>query len=130
MNGTAAHLPPGRTALVIDDDEDFREVARELLTRAGCRVLEAGTGTAGLALLDAGRPDMVILDINLPDGHGLDVCKGIRLRDRTIPILLCTALTTKFCEADGLAVGATGFLLKPFQRAEFLERVSTALRLR
>ena len=122
-------LPPGRTALLIDDDEDFREIVRQLLARAGCRLREAGTGAAGLAEFERLRPDIVICDVNLPDMVGWDVCRRIRAADRVTPVLLCSVRSGESSLADSLAAGANGFIPKPFESAEFLNSVGLALRL-
>ena len=122
-------LPPGRKALVVDDDEDLREVMRALLTRAGCRVLEAGSGAAGIALFEQERPDLVILDVNLPDATGYDVCRRLRAGDRSTPILLCSVRSNDASLGESLAAGANGYIVKPFESAAFLNSVALALRL-
>lgn len=122
-------LPPGRTALLIDDDEDFREVVRQLLTRAGCGLREATSGAAGLAEFGRQRPDLVICDVNLPDMLGWEVCRRIRAVDRSTPVLLCSVRSGASSLADSLAAGANGYIVKPFENAEFLKSVSLALRL-
>lgn len=126
---TPRGLPAGKTALLIDDDEDFREVVRQLLSRAGCGLREAGDGASGLAEFGRGRPDLVICDVNLPDMQGWEACRRIRTLDRTVPILLCSVRADDSYLVESLAAGANGYIPKPFETAEFLESVARALRL-
>ena len=112
----------------MEDDEDFREIVREVLTRAGHSLREAGNGADGLAAFKAERPDLVILDINLPDVLGIEVCRRMRTLDTRTPILLCSVRSATVSVAEGLEAGADGYILKPFDDGEFLERVASASR--
>jgi DNA-binding response OmpR family regulator len=112
----------------VEDDEDFREIVREVLTRAGYRLREAGNGADGLAAFAAERPDLVILDINLPDLLGIEVCRRMRTVDAATPILLCSVRSATVSVAEGLEAGADGYILKPFDDGEFLERIAAGLK--
>lgn len=115
--------------LVVDDEPDFREIISHILVRAGYRVAVAADGGQALKLFEELEPELVVLDGNLPDLDGFEVCRRLRaLRSgASVPVLLCTvrsALTTVSC---GFDAGANGYLLKPFEMEELLESVSAAL---
>jgi DNA-binding response OmpR family regulator len=113
--------------LVIDDDEDIRELLRALLERAGHEVSLAPDGRAGLRELYAGSPDLVILDVAMP---GLDGWATLeRIREVTdVPVLMLTARDAELERVRGLQGGADDYVVKPFGRQELVARVDVLLR--
>ncbi len=109
--------------LVVDDDDDVRSVVRRALLADGHVVETADSVKAArIALLD-GAPNLVLLDIALPDGSGLELCGALRGEGFTFPILLLTAKTDVAVRVEGLDAGADDFLPKPFAVAELRARV-------
>jgi DNA-binding response OmpR family regulator len=113
--------------LVVDDEADIRELLRELLGRAGYEVAVAEDGRAGLRDLFAAKPDLVILDVNMP---GLDGWQTLeRIRDVSeVPVLMLTARTGELEKVRGLTRGADDYVTKPFGRQELLARIQALLR--
>jgi DNA-binding response OmpR family regulator len=114
--------------LLIEDDSRLAEMLREYLGEAGFRVTRAETGAAGLALAARATFDLIILDLMLPDGDGLEVCRQIRRRDGAIPILMLTARGDATDRVVGLEMGADDYLPKPFEPRELLARLRAVLR--
>lgn len=114
--------------LVIEDDANTRDFLRRGLQEAGYRVEIASRADDGMALMRHNRFDIIVLDIMLPDGNGIQVCKTIRETDARVPILFLTALGTTENVTAGLDAGADDYLVKPFKFAELLARVRTLLR--
>jgi len=114
--------------LVIEDDANTRDFLRRGLQEAGYRVEIASRADDGMALVRNNRFDIIVLDIMLPDGNGIQVCKTIRETDARVPILFLTALGTTENVTAGLDAGADDYLVKPFKFAELLARVRTLLR--
>jgi DNA-binding response OmpR family regulator len=113
--------------LVVDDDEDIRELLRELLERAGYTVDVAETGRAGLRLLFANTPSLVILDVSMPELDGYQTLERIRdLSD--VPVLMLTARSQELQKVRGPSAGADDYVAKPFGRQELLARVQALLR--
>jgi len=116
------------TVLVVDDNEPSRYGKRRLLEASGqFRVLEAGTGAAALALAASERPDLVLLDIQLPDIDGFEVCRRLRSRS-AVPIIMLTARDEEPDRVAGLEIGADDYVPKPFSPRELLARVKAILR--
>ena len=113
--------------LAVDDEADIRELLRELLGRAGHDVDLADDGRAALRALFAARPDLVILDVNMP---GLDGWQTLeRIRDVSdVPVLMLTARTGELEKVRGLTRGADDYVTKPFGRQELLARIQALLR--
>jgi DNA-binding response OmpR family regulator len=113
--------------LVVEDDPDIAEVLRTLFTRAGHEVRYAAGGRAALREAYDARPDLVILDIGLPEMDGWSVLE--RLRDLTdVPVLMLTAHAHPADKVRGLRSGADDYLTKPFSNAELVARVEALLR--
>ncbi len=122
-------MTAGRKILIVEDEVDFRELLLHVLTEKGYRVSAAGNGEDGLRLYSEGAPDLVLLDVHLPDMSGFEICRKIRAegpRPET-PILICTVRSEVAPVAEGLSSGATDYVLKPFQVSDLLERIQTAL---
>ncbi|MBA2347849.1 MAG: response regulator transcription factor [Solirubrobacterales bacterium] len=113
--------------LVVDDDADVRGLVRELLERAGATVREAQDGREALRLLYDVRPELIILDVTMPDLDGWATLE--RVRDMTeVPVLMLTARGGELEKVRGLNAGADDYVTKPFGRQEFLARCEVLLR--
>ncbi|WP_327582264.1 response regulator transcription factor [Nonomuraea sp. NBC_00507] len=115
------------TVLVIDDEPKLRRLVKDYLERDGFIVLEAGTGRRALELIAAGRPDLVILDLGLPDLPGEEVAHLVR-RDSDVPIVILTAKAGENDRVMGLRLGADDYVVKPFSPRELVARVEAVLR--
>lgn len=117
--------------LVVDDTEQNRYVLSMWLRRAGYDVLEANTGAAALAVAAAHPIDIVVLDVNLPDMSGYDVCERIKADERNaaIPVLQVSATAIQPADrSEGLRRGADGYLVEPVEREELVASVQALLR--
>ena len=113
--------------LVVDDDRDIRGLVRELLSRAGYDVAEAESGKAGLREFYASPPDLVLLDVSMPDLDGWQTLE--RIRDLSeVPVMMLTARAGELEKVRGLQGGADDYVTKPFGRQELLARVEALLR--
>jgi two-component system KDP operon response regulator KdpE len=117
----------GLTILVIDDEPQIRRVVRHALEDGDARVLEAATGRDGIDLAAAERPDLIVLDLGLPDMAGADVCRDVRGWSTT-PILVLSARHSDEEKAALLDLGADDYVTKPFSTREFQARVRAQLR--
>lgn len=116
-----------KTILVIDDEPRIAEICRDYLSAAGFEVLTAGAGRQGLALARKAKPDLVVLDLMLPELDGLDVCRELR-RESAVPIVMLTARVEESDKLVGLELGADDYLTKPFSPRELVARVRALLR--
>jgi DNA-binding response OmpR family regulator len=114
--------------LIAEDQPDIRDLLVMNLRQAGYEVLAVGDGTTALASQDESPCDLLILDLMMPGLDGLEVCKALRARGRTSPILMLTAKSTELDRVLGLELGADDYLTKPFSLAELLARVKALLR--
>ncbi|HEX7537077.1 MAG TPA: response regulator transcription factor [Dermatophilaceae bacterium] len=114
------------TVLVVEDERDIREVLRRYLERAGLSVLTTGTGAEAIRLLTSAPPDLVVLDLGLPDVDGTDVLREIRAAGHP-PVLVLTARSTVEDRIHGLELGADDYVTKPFSPAEVVLRVQAVL---
>jgi len=120
-----AHTKP--LLLVVDDDEDIRALLRLMLERAGYRVDDQADGRAALRAFHAGKHDLVVLDVTMPDLDGWQLLERIRdLSD--VPVLMLTARDSESDRVRGLRGGADDYVTKPFDREELLARVEALLR--
>lgn len=116
------------TILIVDDDEKLLNMLRRTLTYEGFHVLTASDGNAALALAQAQRPDVIVLDWMMPGLDGIGVLKQLRaLEDQTL-VLMLTARDAVEDRVEGLETGADDYLAKPFAPAELLARVRALLR--
>lgn len=118
--------PSGATVLVVDDDDNVREVLQRYLTRAGHTVIEAADGASGLNAVRREHPDLVILDLMMPGMDGLDVCSAIR-HTSDVPVIMLTALGSESDRVVGLEHGADDYVVKPFSPREVTLRVGRIL---
>ena len=118
-------------ALVVDDERDFRHLMTMFLKRSGMPidVDVVSTGIEALHQVEAEPPDLILLDIMMPEMDGFEVCRRLRADERTraIPILMLTALDDVSDRTRGFLVGTDDFLGKPFDRGELLARVRRIL---
>jgi DNA-binding response OmpR family regulator len=116
------------TILVVEDNEDLAEGLCYNLELEGYRVLHAADGRAGLRLADEAGPDLVILDLMLPDIDGFQVLRTLRDRGDAMPVLILTARGADEDRVRGFRMDADQFVSKPFHLLELLERVQSLLR--
>ena len=119
-----------QTILVIEDEDDLREVIAYNLQREGFEVLETGRGTEGLHKARVRAPDLVLLDLMLPDIDGLEVCRRLRADRLTarLPVIMVTAKGEESDVVLGLGLGADDYVSKPFSPRELTARVKAVLR--
>jgi len=114
--------------LVIDDDAEFAWMVVELLWQADMQAWHAETASTGLAELDRRPPDVLLLDVMLPDANGFEVCRQLRAAGRELPILMLTARGDPVDRVRGLEIGADDYLGKPFEPRELVARVRALAR--
>jgi two-component system alkaline phosphatase synthesis response regulator PhoP len=115
------------TILVVDDEPKIVKQARDYLENGGFRVLAAGDGKTALVMARTHQPDLVVLDLNLPEMDGLDVCRTLR-RESDVPIIMLTARVEETDRLIGLELGADDYITKPFSPRELVARVRAVLR--
>jgi two-component system KDP operon response regulator KdpE len=115
------------TVLVVDDEPPIRRFLRTSLTAIGHRVVTADDAAGALAALGSEKPDVIILDLGLPDRSGLDVIAEIRQRSR-VPIIVLSARIDERSKVVALDLGADDYIAKPFGMAELMARLRAALR--
>lgn len=116
--------------LIIEDEEDLQMVLQYSLQKEGYRVDVAGTGLEGLEKIKNKRPSLLILDLNLPDMSGLDVCKQIRANKdcKDLAIVMLTAKSQELDRVHGFEAGADDYVSKPFSTRELILRIQALLR--
>jgi two-component system KDP operon response regulator KdpE len=115
------------TIIVIEDEAQIRRFLRTTLTSEGYHVIEAETGKQGLAEAATRKPDLIILDLGLPDMDGVEVVKGVRTWS-SVPVIILSARSQESDKISALDVGADDYLVKPFGVGELLARIRVALR--
>jgi two-component system, OmpR family, alkaline phosphatase synthesis response regulator PhoP len=113
--------------LVIDDEPKIVEICQDYLVKAGYEVAHAYDGPTGLAVAHKTQPDLVVLDLMMPEMDGLDVCRELR-REGNVPIIMLTARVDETDKLIGLELGADDYMTKPFSPRELVARVRTVLR--
>jgi len=116
-----------KTVLVVDDEPKIVQLARDYLEHAGFAVVSASDGMAALATARSSRPDLVVLDLGLPELDGLDVARTLR-RDSSVPIVMLTGRGDEADKIAGLEIGADDYVTKPFSIEELIERTKAVLR--
>ncbi len=123
-----AELSAGRPVLVVDDEDSITELVAMALRYEGYSVETADSGYRALALLESFRPELVILDVMLPDIDGFNVAERIRRERRDVPVLFLTARDATEDKVRGLTIGGDDYVTKPFSVAELVARVQAVLR--
>ena len=116
------------TVLVVDDDAHIREVARFALARAGYSVELAADGAAALARIELHAPDLVVLDVLMPELDGLALCRRLRTQHHRVPIVFLSSRSEEADRVLGLDLGADDYLTKPFSPRELVARIGAVLR--
>ena len=115
--------------LVIEDESNIRSFAKAILEANDYQVITADTCQNGIMMFSSHRPDLVLLDLGLPDKDGLEFIRAIRRQQEATPILVLSARTGETDKVDALDLGANDYITKPFGTAELLARVRAALRI-
>jgi CheY-like chemotaxis protein len=118
-----------RTILVVDDDDDIRSLLRAMLERGSHRVFEATDGEEALAVIGRTTPDLILLDVNMPDLDGPEVCRRVKAdpATRDLPVVVLTAAVQEENRRRCLDAGADGYLTKPFSPLALLDLLDTHL---
>ncbi len=116
------------TILVVDDEPPIRRLLRASLSSQGFAVTEAGSGGEALAQIGLRRPDLLILDLGLPDMSGLEVIRAVRADGSPLPILVLSSRADEKGKVEALDLGADDYVTKPFGTAELFARIRAALR--
>lgn len=115
--------------LVIEDESNIRSFAKAILEANDYQVVTADTCQNGIMMFSSHRPDLVLLDLGLPDRDGLEFIRVIREQQEAIPVLVLSARTGEQDKVEALDLGANDYITKPFGTAELLARVRAALRI-
>ncbi|MBI2168714.1 MAG: response regulator transcription factor [Actinobacteria bacterium] len=115
------------TVVVVDDEANIADLVEMYLAQADFRVVKAATGEQALAAVSEHSPDLVVLDVGLPDLDGLEVCRRVRATSR-VPIIFLTARDDEVDRVVGLELGADDYVTKPFSPRELVARVKAVLR--
>jgi DNA-binding response OmpR family regulator len=127
-HGDVGSLEPVATRiLIVEDEASIAEPFARLLEREGFETTVAGTAASALAAAREERPDLVLLDLVLPDGDGRDVCRVLRA-ESGVPVIMLTARGTETDRVVGLELGADDYVVKPFSAAEVIARIRAVLR--
>ena len=113
--------------LIVDDESQIVEICRDYLKAAGYETVVASNGLQGVALSRREKPDLIVLDLMLPEMDGLDVCREIR-RESNVPIIMLTARVDETDKLIGLELGADDYITKPFSPRELVARIRVVLR--
>ena len=117
-----------KTLLIVDDDQDLRGAIAEQLQAESFDTLEAGTAGEGVALASEAKPDLILLDVDLPDMDGREACRRIRQAGVATPVIMLTAAATDDDTVQGLDSGANDYVTKPYKFAVLLARIRAQLR--
>lgn len=132
MNDSVDINPAPELVLVVDDQEDNRALLRLILEKAGYPVIEADGGRAGLAAAAAEPVQLILLDVNMPDINGFDVCRRLKQDPAVadVPVIFVSARDETADKVKGLDLGGADYITKPFDKAEVLARVKSHLKLK
>jgi two-component system, OmpR family, response regulator len=114
--------------LVVDDEPNIRELVQVALKFHGCAVTTSATGMDALHLAEAGNPDLIVLDVMLPDIDGFEVCRRLRASANDVPVIFLTARDTTSDTVTGLTLGGDDYITKPFSVEALVARVRAVLR--
>lgn len=115
--------------LLIEDEDDFRNLIASILEEAGYHVRACANGADGIAAFDDGEHEAAVIDVNLPDMDGVEICRRFRASPRGagMAIVMCTVRSAFEPVMDGLSAGADDYIVKPFEVADLLRRIEKAL---
>jgi two-component system OmpR family response regulator len=116
------------SVLVVDDELNIRELVEVALKFHGCMVTTAANGKDALQLAESSRPDLIVLDVMLPDMDGFEVCRKLRAHGNEVPVIFLTARDTSSDTVTGLAIGGDDYVTKPFSVEALVARVRAVLR--
>src|ERR1700740_2850014 len=114
--------------LVVDDEPNIRELVQVALKFHGCAVTTGATGKDALELATGADPDLIVLDVMLPDIDGFEVCRRLRASDNDVPVIFLTARDTTSDTVTGLTLGGDDYITKPFSVDALVARVRAVLR--
>src|SRR5215467_6718161 len=114
--------------LVVDDEPNIRELVQVALKFHGCTVTTAANGADALRQVEAATPDLIVLDVVLPDIDGFEVCRRLRAAGNEVPVIFLTARDTSSDTVTGLAIGGDDYVTKPFSVEALVARVRAVLR--
>ncbi len=115
--------------LIVDDSQTLRQMVSELLTKQAIKVIEAASGLEALEKIQEDAPDLVIVDLVMPQMNGYELCRFLKNNPTTqqIPVLICSTKSQDFDRYWGMKQGADAYLTKPFQPAELLRTIEVLL---
>ncbi|MBL0057656.1 MAG: response regulator transcription factor [Elusimicrobia bacterium] len=116
--------------MVVDDDKDIRRLVESILGKEGFVTVGAESGSDALKKIQNSKPDLIILDLQLPDKDGFEICKILRAdpATRTIPVVFLTVQNLDSYKIAGLEIGADDYITKPFNQTELVARIKAVLR--
>jgi two-component system OmpR family response regulator len=114
--------------LVVDDEPNIRDLIQVALKFHGCSVTTAGSGKDALRQAESTRPDLIVLDVMMPDMDGFEVCRRLRAAGNEVPVIFLTARDTSSDTVTGLAIGGDDYVTKPFSVEALVARVRAVLR--
>lgn len=119
----------GRRVLVIDDEPDIVYMVKVILRSAGCEVTTASGVKDGLAMIETEEPDLILLDLRLADGDGMDVLEALRANGKvdSIPVIILSAHATPALSEKAMTTGARGYITKPFIAGQLVDAVNEQL---
>lgn len=117
-----------KTLLIVDDDQDLRGAIAEQLHAEGFDIFESATAGDGVRMAREGKPDLILLDVDLPDFDGREACRRMRQDSVSAPIIMLTAAATDDDAVRGLDSGANDYVIKPYKFAVLLARIRAQLR--
>ena len=123
-----ANMAQRKTLLIVDDDADLRSAVAEQLQAEGFNTLESAVASEGVAMAEQERPDLILLDVDLPDMDGREACREMRRRGLACPIIMLTAAAADDDAVQGLDAGANDYVVKPYRLAVLLARIRAQLR--
>ena len=128
MDSKTAAADSGKTVLIVEDEKNIVDILRFNLQRYGYKTLEAMDGEEGLQKAHVGNPDLILLDVMLPQRNGFEVCRLLREEGNNVPIIMLTAREEETDKIQGLEVGADDYITKPFSMRELVARVRANIR--
>jgi DNA-binding response OmpR family regulator len=117
-----------RKVLIVDGDSATRRDVRAACAQDGYQVIEADSGAEALRQLDAARPNLVLLEVALPDASGFDVCRELRKRDTAVPVIMMSSRSDEIDAVVALEIGADDYVVKPLRLRELAARIAAHLR--